>query len=76
MCDDKIESDAESIFMPQLLLDLIQRLVERNVLESDDARALVRSSMAKSGECNPSYADAILGLISFCERFAVPRQER
>lgn len=75
MCDDTIEADAESIFIPHLLLDLIQRLVEQNVLGSGDARELVRYSMAKSAKCNPSYFETILELGWFCERFAVPRQD-
>lgn len=73
MADAPEDPCAESVFIPQLLLDLIQRLVERNILASDDARDLIASSMAKSAECNPSFAEAIDRLRTFCERFAVPR---
>ena len=66
--------DAESIFIPQLLLDLIQKLVECNILRTEDAAELISSSLATSAECNPSYAEAIWALRPFCERFAVPRR--
>ena len=65
--------DAESVFIPQLLLDLIQKLVECNVLRTEDAAKLISSSLDTSAECNPSYAETIMGLKPFCERFATPR---
>lgn len=64
--------DAEAIFIPQLLMDLIQRLVEHGVLRTEDASELIQSSLAKSADCNPSAADQIARLTSFYERFAVP----
>jgi len=74
LADGLIEPDAESVFIPQLVLDLIQRLVERRVLEADDARELISYSLAKSAECNPTFSEAILRLSPFCERFAAPRK--
>lgn len=67
--------DAEAIFIPQLLMDLIQRLVERGVLRTDDASELIKSSLAKSADCNPRAADQIAHLSSFYERFAIGSQE-
>lgn len=66
--------DAESLFIPQLILDLIQRLVERDILETGDARELISYSLTKTADCNPACAEAITGLSTFCERFAVPRR--
>lgn len=65
--------DAEAIFIPQLLMDFIQRLVERGVLQSSDAKDLIKTSLAKSAECNPIAAAQIAELSSFYERFAIPR---
>ncbi len=65
--------DAETIFIPQLLMDLIQRLVKRGVLESGDARELIKYSLATSADCNPGAADQIGQLADFYERFAAPR---
>lgn len=74
MIDSGQIPDAESVFIPQLLLDLIQRLVEHGILETGDARELIYASLAKTAECNPSYSECIHELSPFYERFAVPRR--
>ena len=67
--------DAESIFIPQLLLDLIQKLVECHILRTEDASELISNSLSKSAECNPAFAKAILDLSEFCGRYALPRRD-
>ena len=76
MHEDCVESDAESLFVPQLLLDLIQRLVECRILEPEEAFDLITCSLAKTAECNPAFSEAILRLSPFCQRFATLRKQK
>lgn len=71
ICDG---ATAEVLFMPQLMGDLIQRLVERGVLEAEDATELIRSSGKTCAECNPWRAKEIEACVAFFAGFGSPRK--
>jgi hypothetical protein len=68
-------SDAEEIYTLSLLLNLIQRLVQQDILSADYALRTIKHTGKTAADDNPNFADEIYKLSSFAELAVHKKQE-